>query len=539
MRPDARSLLRALVALVPTLVLTAGVGPRARAATTAASSPHGTQTFDVYEFLVLGSHALDQMKVEAAVYPFLGPDKTIRDVEGARAALVAVYRKAGYGTVLVDIPPQTVDSGVVRLKVTEGHVDRVRISGARYYSEGRILAELPAIKPGTVPQFPVLQAQLAKLASEAPDRQVTPLLVPGSQPGTVSVDLKVKDRIPVHASLQVDNRYTSDTAHIRLTGTLSYNNLFQDYQALSLQYQTAPADSNEVKLWVVNYSGLVPDTDWSWSTYGIRSDSNVAAIGALAVIGNGKIVGGRLTRSLLSEPGTIANVTFGLDYKDFGQSIETTSAPAAATPIHYILWSAQLSAAHARPHLDLSGTVGVDFAIREFGTNNDAEFEYKRYDAIPSYSYLHGNGNLDWQFWRGLDLTTKLSFQYAEQPLVNNEQYSIGGMDSVRGYLESAELVDSGVTGSLELHSPEWMLRRSHLFGYVFYDRGIGMIEDPLTSEIVSGLVRTDLESYGVGFHETITPGFNADLLWAIPLLTAGGTHRNDGRVDFSVLYGY
>jgi hypothetical protein len=65
------------------------------------------------------------------------------------------------------------------------------------------------------------------------------------------------------------------------------------------------------------------------------------------------------------------------------------------------------------------------------------------------------------------------------------------------------------------------------------------MIQDPLISEIGSGLVRADLASYGIGFHETIAPGFDADVLWAIPLLTAGRTERRDGRVDFSVLYGF
>lgn len=538
MRPDSRTLRRSLRVLVPSIVLAAGIGCRAQAAAPSPPSGAGAQTFNVYEFLVLGSHVLEQMKVEAAVYPFLGPDKTIKDVDQARAALVAAYREAGYGTVLVDIPQQAVDSGVVRLKVTEGYIDRVRISGARYYSEGRILAELPAIKPGTVPRFPALQAQLARLAREAPDRQVTPFLVPGSQPGTVSVDLKVKDRAPVHASLQVDNRYTSDTAHIRLTGTVSYNDLFQDYQTLSLQYQTAPADSNQVKLWVATYQGLVPDSDWGWSAYGIRSDSNVAAIGTLAVIGNGKIIGGRLTRSLLSAPGRLANLTFGVDYKDFGQDIEQASTPASETPIHYILWSAQLSGARVGPKLGLSGAVGVNFGARGLGSN-DAEFEYKRYEATGSYAYLHGNGNVDWRVWHGFGLAGKLSFQYSEQPLINNEQFSLGGMDSVRGYLESEELADSGVAGSLELHSPQWVLRRSRLDGYLFYDRGIGMIQDPLISEIAAGLVRADLESYGVGFHETLAPGFNADILWAIPMLTAGRTRRRDGRVDFSVLYGY
>jgi hemolysin activation/secretion protein len=109
----------------------------------------------------------------------------------------------------------------------------------------------------------------------------------------------------------------------------------------------------------------------------------------------------------------------------------------------------------------------------------------------------------------------------------------------VRGYLESEELADSGGAGSLELHSPQWVLHRSRLDGYVFYDRGIGMIQDPLISEIGPGLVRADLESCGIGFHEALTPGFNADVQWAIPLLTAGRTRRRDGRVDFSVLYGF
>src|SRR5487761_369324 len=119
MRPDPRSRLRGLaVGFGVLLAVGSGVGTQAAMTTPPSSAP---QTFNVYEFLVLGSHVLGQMKVEATVYPFLGPGKTIKDVEQARAALIAAYRKAGYGTVLVDIPEQAVDQGVVRLKVTEGY----------------------------------------------------------------------------------------------------------------------------------------------------------------------------------------------------------------------------------------------------------------------------------------------------------------------------------------------------------------------------------------------------------------------------------
>ena len=44
--------------------------------------------------------------------------------------------------------------------------------------------------------------------------------------------------------------------------------------------------------------------------------------------------------------------------------------------------------------------------------------------------------------------------QVADQPLVSSEQFSIGGQDTVRGYLESEALGDYGIAGTLELRSP-------------------------------------------------------------------------------------
>ena len=63
------------------------------------------------------------------LYPLLGPDKSLPDVESARAALETLYHDRGYGTVFVDIPPQKVDQGIVRLRVTEGRVERETING--------------------------------------------------------------------------------------------------------------------------------------------------------------------------------------------------------------------------------------------------------------------------------------------------------------------------------------------------------------------------------------------------------------------------
>ena len=496
------------------------------------------QRFDINEFRVLGNTVLPNIKVEAAVYPFLGPKKTLHTVEEARDALVAVYKAGGFGTVLVDIPEQSVDEGVVRLKVTEGRIERVHISGARYYSERKILSALPAVKPGTVPAFPALQSQLSALANESRDREITPLLKAGTAPGTVAVDLKVKDDVPFHAGLEADDRFTADTARTRVTATVSYENLFQRNESLSLQYQTAPAAPSEVKLWALTYAGRTSSPDWTWSAYAIRSDSNVAALGTLAVIGNGKMFGGRLIRGLGGSATDIQSLTFGIDYKDFGQTIQLPGDVNAATPIHYLMWSGQYAISTFGAHFNSTSSVALNFGLRGL-VGDDAEFQFKRSGATGGFSYLRGSTNLTWRVWRGVALIGRFAAQYSEQPLVNNEQFSLGGADSVRGYLESEELLDSGLSGTFELHAPALKLWSTQAVLYSFYDRGIGMVQQPLGSQIESGTVRTDLFSWGAGIRLTGPSHFSGTFEWADPRTDGSRTIHGHSRTLFSVLYGF
>jgi hemolysin activation/secretion protein len=159
-------------------------------------------SFDINEFRVLGNHLLAAVVIERAVYPFLGRNRTIDTVKQAAAALEKAYKDSGYGTVFVDIPPQQVNDGIVRLNVTEGRLEHVRVHGARYFSEQQILAGVPALQPGQTPQLSSLQNQLGGLNARTADRSITPILRAGSEPGTVDVDLVVKDTLPLHGSLQ-------------------------------------------------------------------------------------------------------------------------------------------------------------------------------------------------------------------------------------------------------------------------------------------------------------------------------------------------
>ncbi|WP_341893424.1 POTRA domain-containing protein, partial [Variovorax sp. YR752] len=81
--------------------------------------------FDVLEYVIEGNSVLGTAAIEAAVMPHMGPQRSMVDVEAARAALEKIYQGAGYLTVFVDVPEQRVDGGVITLRVLEGRVERL------------------------------------------------------------------------------------------------------------------------------------------------------------------------------------------------------------------------------------------------------------------------------------------------------------------------------------------------------------------------------------------------------------------------------
>jgi hemolysin activation/secretion protein len=487
--------------------------------------------FDVYEYRVLGNTVLPNREIEKVLYPLLGEHKTLKDVEVARAALEKDYHDRGFGTVFVDIPEQDVSEKIVRLKVTEGRLHEVRISGARYFSERKILAAVPQATEGTVPNIPALQAELSAVNVQTADRTVVPILKAGPLPGTVDLQLKVDDHLPVHGSVELDNQNTPDTRPLRSTASLSYANLFQDFDSLSAQYQVSPQDSSQVSVLAANYAWGAFGSALHPSVYFVDSDSNVPTVGTLGVIGKGQIYGARLAYFLSNSPLSPQSITLGIDYKHYLQTVSLESTPGLNTPISYT----NLSAGYA-------GTWSSDVVTGSFGSvanfglrgipNNPGAFANKCFGCEPNYFYLKADSSLIAHLPLGFQLTLRGQGQFAAEPLITNEQFTITGADGVRGYLEAEVLSDKGLKGSVQLQSPVAHLRSMALGDiFVFYDAGRGASIDPLPGQPLS----TVLSSRGAGVQLLPSYWLNGLLTWADPLRNGPYTRRGESRILFVV----
>jgi hemolysin activation/secretion protein len=484
----------------------------------AAESP----SFAIYEFRVEGNSALDEQTIHSAIYPFMGEQKQLKDVDGARAALERVYQARGYQTVAVDIPPQEVKDGVVVLRVVEGTVRRLTVTGAEYVLPSAVKSRVPALAPTSVPNMQDAAIQLGALNTST--TEVTPSLKPGITPGTVDVDLALKDRAPWLYTAELTNARTANTSALRLNLGVRYLNLFQKNHQIGLNYLTTPEEPSQVQVWSANYLVPLASLPGSLVFYAVDSDSKTpSAIGGTTVLGAQRIYGARLIRLLRPAFDIRHWLTFGLDYKGLQQQDFTT--------LHYYPMTIGYSGVRTTngnlTSVDLSGV----FSIRDIGNDPNA-FADRRFKGDSSFlavkwDLAHEMGVGTWK------LRGRFSGQTTAQPLVQSEQYAIGGSSSVRGYLEVEQFGDRALLGSLELRSPESPLGSDKLRWSLlsFVDTGNVSTVEPLQGQRAS----TSLAGAGAGmrlkYGKSLTASFDLATALRTTSLTQANSVRLHGRI--------
>ena len=495
--------------------------------------PSQPRHFDIDEFRVEGNTLLPDEEIEATVYGFLGPDRTAADAEKARAALEDLYHKKGYPTVTAELPRQTIDTGVIVLTVTERKIGRLRVVGAQYYEPDAVRKDAPSLTPGTVPNMNQVRRDIVALNQQS-DRSVTPVLKAGSAPDTVDVDLDVDDKLPLHGSLELDNRQSTDTTPLRLSGSLRYDNLWQRGDSASFFFQVAPQNPSDALVFSGSYLFHIPGSKLELLASYLNSDSNVTSVGSTNVVGKGQIYGLRLLVPLTQEEGFIQTLSVGMDYKDFSQAL-TLAGQGSHVPLHYYPVTATYQANWSGKQSQTALTAGVVAGTRGLGDNN-AVFDDNRFDAEANFFYVRGALSHTHELPWGMQAWARLQGQASAEPLVPNEQLSVGGEDTVRGYLESEVLGDSGAILQMELRGPSLAERigppveefRLH----AFVDLAHTSINDPLPEQTRY----YSLGSVGAGLRVRFFDHLSGTVEDAFVLSDGATTRAGSNRVLFNVL---
>jgi hemolysin activation/secretion protein len=490
-------------------------------------------TIFIKEYRVIGTRTLPRGEVESAVYGFLGPGRTAEDVDKARAALEKAYRDKGFQTVSVNVPPQRPTRGIVVLQVTEAPVGRLRVKGATYFDPEQIRRMAPSLAEGKVPNFNEVQRDLIALNQMA-DRQITPSLTPGITPGTVDVELTVKDKLPLHGSIELNNRYSANTTPLRLDIGLRYDNLWQLGHTIGAGFQIAPQRPSDAIIYSGYYIARLPQVNWvSLLIQGTRQNSEVATSAGSNSIGNGEIIGGRLLFNLPSRSGFFHSASVGVDYKNFEQNLEIGDG-IVESPVSYWPFSVGYNATWIAKNYLTELSAGLTFSFRGTSSQETLEFDNRRYNADANFFYFRGSLAHTQELPYGFQFYTEIQGQACATPLVDTEQFSIGGLNTVRGYLESTAVGDSGFCGTLELRTPsllKWLGAGHELRLFTFIDGGFVTVNDPLPEQTS----HFNLWSYGFGTSIKFLDHLNGSLVIGIPQITQLPSVANQPLFTFRV----
>jgi hemolysin activation/secretion protein len=231
--------------------------------------------------------------------------------------------------------------------------------------------------------------------------------------------------------------------------------------------------------------------------------------------------------------GFFDTLSAGIDYKHFDENVELGGA-SQLSPVTYYPITATYSASWPGNTGTTQLDIGPTFNIRSFGSNPQS-FDNKRYYSESNFIYLRGDLSRQQNLPYGMQLNIKAQAQLSNEPLVNSEQISLGGQDTVRGYLESEVLADNAIMGSVELRSPplaqyispqvtDW---RFFLFG----EGGTAKILDPLAEQQAV----FNLASAGLGTRIQLINHLNGSVDVALPLVSSVVTKADQPRVEFRV----
>ena len=538
------------------------------------SKPQGeTQGFAVERYLVEGNTILTPEKIDPILDKYKRSGLTFKDIEAARAELEKAYHAAGYPTVLVTIPEQTIESGTVRLTVLEGRLGAIAVVGNEHFTKQNILGKLPSVKHEAVLYEPTFLKEL-NAANGNPDLKIAPVLKAGAEPGLVNLELKVKDRLPVHARVEADNKGPITTPRNRLIAEAQHANLFGGDEILTVTTVQTPEEWGTVQNYGASFVLPIIWPNHLLSIYASKAQSkSVLAGGSLSVgggdvsfAGNATIAGIRYMFPLAEGGWGTHQLSVGVDYKRLERTEGTFPEPLGTLTLLSPIQYTPASLAYTGFLPDRFGLTKLSTAARGYvagiipggrkkdftGDPNDPINHpgQARVGSTGTFAVLQGGIDRLQDLPEGFTLTMHVDGQWATQPLIPAEQYFAGGMDTVRGYDNFEVIGDHALRGRAELMTPElltipidriWQRRRSsdytlRLRLVAFYDAAQLWVAQPQPGQTP----RFRLEGVGAGIRVKLPKDvgeLKVDQGWAMK--DTPTTQRGDTFVHFSVGIGF
>jgi len=410
-----------------------------------------------------GNRVIATSRLDTVAQPYVGRTLEPSDIEALRNALTLYYVQAGYLNSGAEPPVYDASSKSLRFTVVEGRLTAIEPHGLGwlrpYYVSSRLLGE-----PGEVLDMAVLRERFQALLADPLISRANAKVLPGSTPGEAVLQVDVERARPYGLSFFANN-YRPTSIGQGQGGTSAWvRNLTGFGDLLDASYLKHPGggqsdsrsadwhlpfDAGRGEIMLEADRGASSVVDAALLQLGIRSESTSRQASV---------------KEAVYQDGQREQLSLGLDYLSrdsqtylLGEKFSFTpgSIDGHVAEHGFRLWQEYAARSenqvavgrltYARMSNNLvsqSGAPGVVNSVRDRVQYWLAQGQYNRVVLDD-----------------GSQLTVKLSAQQASQNLPSLDQMSVGGLATVRGYLENEFVRDIGRVLSLGFDHPYQLLK--------------------------------------------------------------------------------
>ncbi len=475
-----------------------------------AEEEKGELSFEVKEIRVTPSKLLSQEEIVKAIHFKGAGTMTVSELQAMVDRLNVLYQEKKIATAQAVLPPQKVENGIVYIRLIEGTYGKTVVQGNHRIHEDTLLHRIRAVH-GDLVDVDRLQDELLTYNSTN-TYQIQAELVPGEEEGTSDVHLTlVEPENPMTSFLFADNAGQKESGRYRIGAYSEYRGIGGHDASLAV----AP-------VWSEGTWGGSIMYDTPWGHHG--------------------------TRATVSYSRNMVDIIDGA-FKDFDMKANSNDMALSIThPLHitplskvdvflegHRKWS---DTTYAGMDLadNVTRTVKAGISARSFDENglwfamasvtgykNDNRIREEDNNGSYYSAYLMRRQNLSGDQY----LMYRLYGQYtAFQELPSTEQFSLGGMSSIRGFKEGLLSGDKGWALGWEYGFP---LSSDHKTwrSFLFLDHGVAY-----NNFSSAGTQKDFLTSTGLGL-EYSKGGWYGKAVLGIPLNHSEQIHSQHPRVHF------
>jgi hemolysin activation/secretion protein len=426
---------------------------------------------------------------------------TIGQLQQVANEVTRYYREHGLILAKAVVPEQTVDDGVVEIRVIEGTLGSVRPQGNELYGYATLRRPFGDLVDEPVSQKRTEAALLT--LTDYPGLAAFGVFEPGKEPGEADMILKVQEEDAVEGSVRLDNHGSETSGQGRVRARLDWNNVSDSADRLRLTalHSFDPANTAFGRLAYKRIFGRRYAMDVFVSANEFEVGGELESLG---VEGETYKLGASVGRQWIRSRQRNLSTDLSLEVKRsrtfvLGQQDNEDALTVLGLETEFDFVDTRfdgLNFGGIELYRGLNDTLGSmgdsdssqDEPLGERPSRRTDDGEFAEGQFTKLFAYYSRLQNIT----SGQSLLVRTELQYTEDLLVPLEQYSVGGPNNVRAFPSSHALLDQA-----GLVSAEYVIDAPFLSGTAFgstqwselasvtafYDHLAGQLNEPGVGE--------------------------------------------------------